>query len=77
VPALMAAILAPAIRALDGSVTRPVSEALVDCARRTGVTGTKRRSARVKGRRIIQHSQLGGIFRRMRKTPLGCHPEEP
>src|SRR6266446_595254 len=38
----MAAILAPAIRALDGSVMRPVREALVDWARESAGNETRR-----------------------------------
>src|SRR5262245_38361232 len=40
----MAAILASTITALEGSVMRPVREALVDCARRTGEKDARRRN---------------------------------
>src|SRR5262249_49489620 len=51
-PALMAATLAPTINALEGSVMRPVSEAFVDCARRTVVDEIRKKRTSVEVRRM-------------------------
>src|SRR6266852_3210104 len=49
----MAAIFASEMRAWEGSVTRPVREALVDWARRTDEEKTSNRHAARAGTRII------------------------
>ena len=51
--ALMAAILASAIKALEGSVMRPVREAFVDWARKLDEEKTSNRHAARAGTRII------------------------
>ncbi len=60
---LMAAILASTMMAFEGSVMRPVSEALVDCARRTGASTARKRKASVGTLRIGQPHYLLEIMR--------------
>ena len=50
---LMASIFASAIKDLEGSVTRPESEAPVDWARRTGVDESRRSSRRAETLRMF------------------------
>jgi hypothetical protein len=71
---LIAAIFAPAITALDGSVTRPVREALVDWPCTTGQTERKSRNEAIEGRRTGRPPGVRGAmlqFVEFWLTPLG------
>jgi len=62
---LIAVTFASAMTALEGSVMRPVREALVDCARRTLENETRNKNARARIQPIVspqQHAEAVSVL---------------